>query len=178
MKREEILAAMRRCAEELGRTPSRAELVRMTEIRWHHIFQEFGGMRPLAREAGLAPVKRGLPADPAAMVLDWARVARELRRLPGRKTYDALGRNHSGTLHARLNWSQMPHRFVLLVREYHMEKEWGDVLAMVLTRYPLLGRSAPSSAAGIQPPVGAISSQHSAPVRALSSQHSAFSPET
>ena len=92
------------------------------------------------RAAGLEPGPRGGPLDENALVLDWARVVRELGRLPSRAEYVERGKHHSGTLHARLGWSQMAHRFVLLVREFHLESEWSDVVEVVCGKFPLLRR--------------------------------------
>jgi hypothetical protein len=95
-------------------------------------------MRQAVRAAGLEPGPRGGPLDMNALVLDWARVVRELGRLPSRAEYSQRGNHHAGTLHARIGWVQMPHKFVLLVREFHMEREWADVVGIVVRRLPLL----------------------------------------
>src|SRR5260221_2022868 len=95
-------------------------------------------MRAGVRAGGLEPGPRGGPLDVNALVLDWARVVRELGRLPSRAEYDRLGKHHSVTLHARIGWSQMAHKFVLAIREFHLEKEWSDVEQIVVKKFPLL----------------------------------------
>ena len=137
-KRDEIIAAIRRIAEQLGRAPSQAEFRKESRISWHQVYKHFRGMRAAVRAAGLEPGPRGGPLDENALVLDWARVVRELGRLPSRAEYVERGKHHSGTLHARLGWSQMAHRFVLLVREFHLESEWSDVVEVVCGKFPLL----------------------------------------
>jgi hypothetical protein len=141
-KRDEIVAEIKRIAEKLGRAPSKAELCTSGRISWHQVYKHFRGMRAAVRAAGLEPGPRGCPADENVMVLDWGRVVRELGRLPSRAEYDERGKHHSVTLHARLGWSQMAHRFVLLVREFHLEKEWKDVVEVVWGKFPLLARVA------------------------------------
>jgi hypothetical protein len=136
--RERIIAEIKKCAEKLGRAPSQAEFRREAKISWHQVYKHFRGMRPAVRAAGLEPGPRGGPLNEQALVLDWARVVRELGRLPSRAEYDARGKHHSVTLHARIGWHQMGHRFVLLVREFHLETEWKDVLEIVGKKYPLL----------------------------------------
>jgi hypothetical protein len=137
-KRDEIVAAIRKCAVELGRAPSKAELHQASGISWHQVYKHFRGMRAAVRAAGLEPGPRGGPLDVNALVLDWARVVRELSRLPSRAEYDRLGKHHSVTLHARVGWHQMAHKFVLVVREFHIEREWWDVLETIWKKYPLL----------------------------------------
>ena len=136
--RERIIAEIKKCAEKLGRAPSQAEFRRQCKISWHQVYKLFGGMRAAVRAAGLEPGPRGGPLDENALVLDWARVARELGRLPSRAEYDARGKHHSVTLHARIGWHQMAHRFVLLAKEFHLEREWADVEQIVLRKFPLL----------------------------------------
>src|SRR6185437_500055 len=142
MSKQEMIEKIRKVAEELGRSPSQADMNR-AGVPWHRIYNLFGGMRPAVRAAGLEPGPRGEALNEGAMILDWAGVVRKLRRLPSRAEYDRMGKHHSGTLHARLDWSQMSHRFVLLAREFHVEEEWADVMAIVVKRYPLLGKTNP-----------------------------------
>jgi hypothetical protein len=137
-KREEIIAVIRKCAEKLGRAPSQAEFRRTSKISWHQVYKHFRGMRAAVRAAGLEPGPRGGPLNEKVMVLDWAKVVRQLGRLPSRAEYDRLGKHHSVTLHTRLVWSQMAHRLVLLVRELRVEREWADVVDVVCKKYALL----------------------------------------
>jgi hypothetical protein len=143
LMRERIIAEIRRCAEKLGRAPSQAEFRKHCTISWHQVYKHFRGMRAAARAAGLEPGPKGGPLNEQALVLDWARVVRELARLPSRAEYDARGKHHSVTLHARIGWHQMAHRFVLLVREFHIEQEWEDVVEIVWNKYPLLKQHLP-----------------------------------
>src|SRR6476469_9094215 len=59
--------------------------------------------------------------------------------MPSRAEYCDHGIHHAGTLHARIVWSQMAHKFVLLVKEFHVEREWADVVKIVVGKFPLLG---------------------------------------
>jgi hypothetical protein len=86
-----------------------------------------------------------------ALTLDWAGVVRKLGRLPSRAEYCEHGIHHAGTLHARIVWSQMAHKFVLLVKEFHLEREWVDVVKIVVGKFPLLETSIQRSALSNQP---------------------------
>ncbi len=143
--RDEIIAVIKKCAEQLGRAPSRAEFRQACKISWHQVYKHFRGMRAAVRAAGLEPGPRGSPLDLNTLLLDWARVVRDLGRLPSRAEYDRLGKHHSVTLHARIGWSQMAHSFVLLVREFHLEHDWSDVVCIVVKKFPLLGKTAISN---------------------------------
>jgi Homing endonuclease associated repeat len=137
-KRDEIIAAIKKCAERLGRAPSQAEFRRASKISWYQVYKHFRGMRQAVRAAGLEPGPRGSALDINALTLDWAGVVRKLGRLPSRAEYSEHGIHHAGTLHARIVWSQMSHKFVLLVREFHLEREWEDVVKIVVGKFPLL----------------------------------------
>jgi predicted RNA-binding protein with EMAP domain len=150
-KRDEIIAAIKKCAERLGRAPSQAEFRRVSKISWYQVYKHFRGMRQAVRAAGLEPGPRGSALDINALTLDWAGVVRKLGRLPSRAEYSVYGVHHAGTLHARIVWSQMAHKFVLLVREFHLEREWEDVVKIVVGE------------------ISAVRNKHSA----VSTQHSA-----
>jgi hypothetical protein len=138
-KRDEIIAAIKKCAERMGRAPSQAEFRRASKISWYQVYKHFRGMRQAVRAAGLEPGPRGSALDINALTLDWAGVVRKLGRLPSRAEYCEHGIHHAGTLHARIVWSQMAHKFVLLVREFHLQREWADVVKIVVGKFPLLG---------------------------------------
>jgi hypothetical protein len=140
-KRDEIIEAIKKCATKLGRAPSQAEFRRASKISWYQVYKHFRGMRQAVRAAGLEPGPRGGALDVNALTLDWAGVVRKLGRLPSRAEYCEHGIHHAGTLHARIVWSQMAHKFVLLVREFHLEREWADVVKIVVGKFPLLETS-------------------------------------
>ena len=137
MTKQEIIVAIRKAAEELGHSPSQAEM-RRRGVAWHQIWDRFGGMRRALMAAGLQPGNRGNPEAPETLILDWGRVVREMKQLPSRAQYGRLGNYSPATLHARLDWGQMAQRFVLMVSEYGMEEEWADVVEVVMRKYPLL----------------------------------------
>jgi hypothetical protein len=145
-KRDEIIEAIKKCAVKLGRAPSQAEFRRASKISWYQVYKHFRGMRQAVRAAGLEPGPRGGALDVNALTLDWAGVVRKLGRLPSRAEYCEHGIHHAGTLHARIVWSQMAHKFVLLVREFHLEREWADVVKIVVGKFPLLETSIQPSA--------------------------------
>ena len=141
MTRDEIISAISRLGRELGRAPSRAELMRATNVGWQSIYKHFGGIKRAVRAAGLEPGPKGGPLDEGALLLDWAGVVRKLGRLPTRAEYTRLGRHHSETLHGRFEWGQVGQKFVLMATDFHLKEEWQDVVEIVLGKFPLLRRS-------------------------------------
>ncbi|HEU4415767.1 MAG TPA: hypothetical protein VFT65_13350, partial [Candidatus Angelobacter sp.] len=43
--KEQIITAVKSCAEKLGRAPSQAEFRRENKISWYRIYKHFRGMR-------------------------------------------------------------------------------------------------------------------------------------
>src|SRR5258708_31714877 len=82
LTKEEILAAIRRAAAELGRAPSRGELRRITGLSHYRVLAEFPTLREAVRAAGLEPNPKGEKISTEDLLADWKRVAEKL----GKKT--------------------------------------------------------------------------------------------
>jgi len=97
MTRNEILAAIRRAAAELGRAPSRGELRRITGISHYKVLAEFPTLREAVRAVGLEPNPKG---EKIARKICWP-TGREWRRglEEGRRVRSMCGRD--GTARAR-----------------------------------------------------------------------------
>ncbi len=81
--KEEIIAAIRNCADELGRVPTVAELKEMRRITLRTIRRFFGRYADALREAGFDPHGQGYKLDLDTLFQDWAGVARLVGKLPG-----------------------------------------------------------------------------------------------
>src|ERR1700736_975024 len=90
--KEEILAAIRRATEELGRAPSRGELRRLTGVSHYRVLAEFRTLREAIRAAGLEPNRKGLRVSTDELLKDWTRVAKALGKRPSRTEYARAGR--------------------------------------------------------------------------------------
>src|SRR5947209_18904376 len=82
--RDEILAAIRRAAAELGRAPSRGDLRRITGVSHYRVLAEFPTLREAVRAAGLEPNLKGEKISTEDLLADWKRLAEELGRRPAR----------------------------------------------------------------------------------------------
>src|ERR1051325_11665996 len=106
MKRDEILAAIRRAAEELGRAPSRGGLRRITGVSHYRVLAVFQTLREAVRAAGLEPNPKGKKISTEDLLSDWKRVAEKLGRRPSRAEYVREGRYSAGALTVRFgSWS-------------------------------------------------------------------------
>jgi hypothetical protein len=106
MTKEEILAAIRRAAEEMGRAPSRGELRRITGVSHYRVLAEFPTLREAVRAAGLEPNPKGEKISTEDLLADWKRVAEKLGRRPSRAEYVREGKYSAGALTVRFgSWS-------------------------------------------------------------------------
>src|ERR1051326_334993 len=108
MTRNEILAAIRRAAAELGRAPSRGELRRITGVSHYRVLAEFRTLREAVRAAGLEPNPKGEKISTEDLLADWKRVAEKLGRRPSRAEYVREGRYSAGALTMRFgSWGKI-----------------------------------------------------------------------
>jgi hypothetical protein len=108
MAKEEIVAAIRRAAEELGRAPSRGELKRLTGVSHYRVLAEFRTLREAIRAAGLEPNPKGERISTGDLIKDWKRVRKKLGRRPSRAEYVREGKYSAGALTARFgSWGKI-----------------------------------------------------------------------
>lgn len=124
----EVISAIKAAARRLKRTPTRSEFERLSGIHWTKVQRLFGGYRAAVREAGLEPDPGGIRIDTAAMLADFGRVAREVKRHPTRDEYEKLGKFASASLETRFRrWSAVRVAFLEYVTRNGLDREWGDV---------------------------------------------------
>jgi hypothetical protein len=130
--KEEIIAAIRNCADELGRVPTVAELKDMRRVTLRTVRRFFGRYADALREAGFDPHGAGYKLDLDTLFQDWAGVARRVGKLPGLVEYSRESRYSVGPLLTRFGgWTEVPRGMLQFVREKGMEGDWGDVLKML-----------------------------------------------
>ena len=113
MTKEEIIAAIRNCADELGRVPTVPELKEMRRITLRTIRRFFGRYADALREAGFDPHGQGYKLDLDTLFQDWAGVARRVGKLPGLVEYSRESRYSVGPLLTRFGgWTEVPARVV------------------------------------------------------------------
>src|SRR5690242_19046106 len=90
VSKEEILAAIKECAEKLGHPPSLPELANVIDVSMRRLRLMFGTYGNALCEAGLKP-RRNFLMPLEALFKDWARVTRNLGRMPTISEYENLG---------------------------------------------------------------------------------------
>jgi hypothetical protein len=134
---QQILEGIRRCAKRLKRTPRLRDLKAMgigrgmIEGRWKMLSNAL-------REAGVPAAGKGFHYPDSTLLLDWARVARRLGRIPTVVEYEKHGRFCHVPFCQRFRWSRVPDAFWRFAHESGVKEEWLDVLAMAAAR-PRLG---------------------------------------
>jgi len=132
MTKEEVIAALLKCATNLGRVPSREELMNHGVSR-RDLRRNFGTLRQALRECKLERASGHRKVEMENLFHDWARVARSLKKLPTMKEYGRLGQYSVRPLRTRfVSWNYVPvglKRFAEASGQ--LAEEWKDVLALV-----------------------------------------------
>src|SRR5690349_20722341 len=134
LTRSQLLSALRSAARQLGRTPTRIEFLRLSGIHYGRLFPHFpDGYRSAIRAAGLSLDRGGLRIDTAALLTDWARIARKKGRVPTRDEYDREGRYAFTSVENRCHghWSLVPSTFLKFAESTGLSEEWSDVVGMI-----------------------------------------------
>lgn len=135
MSKEEVIAAIRACAEKLGRAPSYTELNRMMQITHAHYREHFANYTAAIRESGCEARGGGHRIELERLFGDWAEVARKVRKLPTLAEYEIHGKYSQRPLVDRFRtWREAPRGFQDFAERNGIEEEYADVLAMVSAR--------------------------------------------
>jgi hypothetical protein len=90
MSREEILTAIQALAEKLGRVPTLTEIKTMTPVGRRAVRTHFGSYTEALIQCGMETGRRfRIPME--TLFADWARVAREIQRIPSASDYEEKG---------------------------------------------------------------------------------------
>jgi Homing endonuclease associated repeat len=131
MSRVEILQTIRSCAMKLKHNPSRRDLRRL-RISETALYKHFGGLKGALEKAGLRPSGPGFAQRESTVLLDWARVARKLRKIPTVTEYESRGGFSDMPFHTRYgNWTSVPNAFQRFARKEKIQSKWKDVLGMI-----------------------------------------------
>jgi hypothetical protein len=108
MERDEIIAAIRRAAEELGKTPTRGELHRVTGINYYRLQLKFRTFHEAVRAAGLEPHPKGRKITTKDLLRDWRRVKKKVGRRPTKAEYTREGKYSAQALIHRFgSWQKI-----------------------------------------------------------------------
>ncbi len=130
MTKEKILLAIRRSAKKLKRTPGFRDLEAVGVTRGV-LDRRWGGLQKALAAAGVEAAGTGFRFSDSTLLLDWARVVRKLRRIPGVLEYRKHGRFCHAPLHKRHRWSRVQEAFERYAQESGLQEQWKDVLKVI-----------------------------------------------
>jgi hypothetical protein len=130
MSKEDVIAAIKKLAKKLGRTPTRAEALRLTGLSRHVITAKFLTYQNALIECGIYKPGNKLQVD--ELFQDWATVARRLGKVPSLAEY----RKHARYCHGPLvkyfgGWRHVPAGMLQHGRAQQMEREWPEVMQLL-----------------------------------------------
>jgi hypothetical protein len=130
--KEEIIRTLQLCAKKLKRSPTVQDLKRMTGLRREDVSTLFGTMSAGLRAAGLESKGPGHVTPTEHLLLEWAKLARQLGKLPTMKEQTNQGKHSSITYLTRFRmWSRVGFCFRRFAQQNNLAEEWQDVLDMV-----------------------------------------------
>ena len=138
MTKEQVIAAVLKCASNLGRVPTREELMSQGGVSRRDLRKNFGTLRQALRECKLERSSGNRKVELENLFHDWARVARSLKKLPTMKEYGKLGQYSVRPLRTRfVSWNYVPVGLKKFAEASELAEQWKDVLALVQdTREP------------------------------------------
>ena len=135
MSKEEIIAAVKKCAEELGHTPNQAEFRTLTKITKNQIRKNFGTFTQMMAASEIVCRGSGVVVDMKSLFLDWAGLVRNLGKAPTMSDYELASKYSVRPLQRRFrSWGQVPLGMLEYVRQEGLEGEWKDVLEIIKNR--------------------------------------------
>ena len=135
MTKQQIIDAIKEWTEKLGHVPSHVELLKYADVSRKAVRRHFVNYRAVLAECNLTGTGSGYKAELPDVFRDWAKVARELGKLPSIAEYTMKGQFSVRPLVERFGtWSNAPYGLKLYAEEQGWTEEWKEVLAMVEAR--------------------------------------------
>jgi len=147
VSRDEIIAAIRKCTEDLGRVPCLDEFTRTIGLSKHLMRREFGPYVNALEACGLKRHGCGYKIALKDLFEDWATVARSLGRTPTMAEYETQAKYTSKALVKRYGgWKHVAMGMLGYAKEAQLEDEWKDVMDMTADSLRLAQPAARTSA--------------------------------
>jgi len=132
LSKEEIIAALRKCAEKLGHVPSLPEFHRLSGVALRNLRRLFGTYTQTLSAAGLERRGPGSPVPMDALFTGWAEVVRRLGKIPTVREYEQHSKYSARPLLTRFkSWNNLSLGLLLYAQENRLEDRWKDVLDVV-----------------------------------------------
>jgi len=132
MTKEQLMAAIAEITDKLGHVPSHAELMRSGKVSGRQIVKHFGTYTRALRACNLERSTGGKKLPLEKLFLDWARVVRELKKIPSKAEYEHRGKHSDTPLKTRFgSWGQVPRYLKRYMEEQGLTEEWKDVMELI-----------------------------------------------
>jgi hypothetical protein len=132
MTKEQLMAAIADITDKLGHVPSHAELMRSGKVSGRQIVKHFGTYTRALRACDLERSTGGKKLPLEKLFLDWARVVREVKRIPSKADYETMGKHSVTPLRERFGtWGQVPRYLRRYMEEQGLTEEWKDVMELI-----------------------------------------------
>lgn len=133
MTKEEIIAAIRECAEKLGRTPKLMEFLTMfPKVKRKAIRREFTSYAHALEACGLEGSGVGYSYPMKTLFRNWAGVVREIQRVPSMTEYELYSRFSYQPITRRFkSWLNVPRAMAQYAINEGLQEEYADVLEIV-----------------------------------------------
>jgi hypothetical protein len=150
LTKEGIITTIIDCTTRAGHVPGLAELQQRTGLARQDMTRFFGSYTAALKACGLTKTGSGMRAQTKDLLLDWAKVARALKKIPTVYEYERDGLYSEVPFRGRFGmFSKVPKAMKLYVKENELEGEWQDVLQLIdnhvpgkrLTQQEILGQS-------------------------------------
>jgi hypothetical protein len=132
MTKEQLMAAITEITEKLGHVPSYAELMKTGKVSGRQIVKHFATYTRALRACNLERSTGGQKVALEKLFLDWARVVREIKKIPSKSEYEVRGKHSITPLRARFgSWGQVPRYLRRYMEEQGKTEEWKDVMELI-----------------------------------------------
>src|ERR1051325_4499480 len=130
--KQEVIAAIRECAEKLGHSPSYPALKKMKNITHMDFRKNFGTYTRALREAGIEPRGGGHMVGLEHLFKDWAEVVRMLKKTPSLSVYELHSQSSARPLRPRDGaWGSGPRGRHEFAERNHSQHKFADLLPFI-----------------------------------------------
>lgn len=159
--KDDVLDAIKICAQKLGRSPSRADFLADSGMSAYHVLSHFESWSEAVRMVGLSPASSSkLRILDEELFEDWGNIVREKRQIPSASHYAREGKHSLSVFIKRIGpWAVVPEMFKKFAED---KPEWADVIALLPVGKPKFVRDANPSHLVPRTATSSISSPHNA----------------
>ncbi|HEY2497372.1 MAG TPA: hypothetical protein VGK24_09910 [Candidatus Angelobacter sp.] len=136
MTKQEIMQAIVGCAEQLGKTPSIFEMMKMSQVTRRQMRKHFGSFSHALHECNLErATASGQRVPLETLFVDWAGVVRKTGKAPSMSEYEALSRYSCKPLVRCFgSWKQVAYGLTQFAEGRGLAEQWRAELDMAAVK--------------------------------------------